>query len=389
MRNKIIILFLAILPLVLVAVAEDAERDFSSHLTKADELKHAEKYEEAEKVYEEILKIAPDHLEALKGKDDCWIMLHPPLPMQHLVPPVFDEEYEKLLKRKDEANTPWDRRRAEFMIECYGMKHTGRIFVKDKKELEEKAGKLIEKAVPRIQAGENAENVYLETAEELKSLQVEAHCSWKGHGPDILEPSLEELDKIYKDKGFSNPTRPLALSARTLPEVTAEGEMAELTLTITNKSSTPVILLDLWLAGLKHNTFSWQKPMHGSLNYDKEKDLFYYNALAQQETYGVFNLGLLFPGHTAGFQKKVRIPKPICEAYVRFAVLDDETIKYVYTEGKDNIYSPASLKELSSRTRDKVMITEDPLFPGEGAIIFDDTQAYIWNQSFTLDLGRK
>ncbi|MFC1568096.1 tetratricopeptide repeat protein [Candidatus Margulisiibacteriota bacterium] len=389
MRNILIILLLLLLPLALIATAKDASEEVSFLLTRADALKHAEKYEEAERLYLEALRLDPDNLAAQKGRQDCQIMLEPAIPMQHLLPPMHDEGYKELIKEMEKAETPWDKRRAEIAIECYGVEYTGKVFAKEAKDLAAKADEMIEQAVQRAKKAGAEESTYMETAEKLKSLQAEADCGWKGHGPAILETSLEKLDKLYKAAGYSNPTKPLAIAAQTSPEVTAEGQAVELLLSVTNRSSTPVILIDLWLAGLEHKTFSWQKAMFGSLEYNNERDIFYYNQLAQQETYGIFNLGLLFPGQTTGFRKKVRVPSPSAEAHVRFAVLDEETVKYVYIEKKDASYEPASLVELKSLARDRSLITEEPRFPDKATVIFDDFQARVWTQSSTLDLGPK
>jgi hypothetical protein len=388
MRNSLIILLL-LLPLTLAGLAKDASDELSFLLNKADTLKHAEKYEEAERLYLEALRLDPKNLAAQKGRQDCLIMLEPPLPIQHLVPPVYDEKYQELLDKYGKAETPWDKRRAEIAIECYGIEYTGKVFAQDAEKLSARADQIIGAAVTEAAQGASAESIYLVTVEKLKALQTEANCSWKGHGPEILEPAILKLDKLYQDKGLSNPAKPLTISAQTSPKVTAEGQTVELFLTITNSSATPVILIDLWLAGLEHKVFSWQKAMHGSLEYNNEKDIFTYNSLAQQETYGIFNLGLLFPGQTAGFRQQVRVPGPSVEAHVRFAVINEETIKYVYAERTDDIYAPASLAELKPLAKDRTLITEDPRFPDQATIIFDDFQARVWTQSFTLDLGPK
>ena len=53
------------------------------------ELKYAEKYEVAEKLYDQILEADTQNKEALRGKADCRIMLEPIIPVQHLAIPAL------------------------------------------------------------------------------------------------------------------------------------------------------------------------------------------------------------------------------------------------------------------------------------------------------------
>jgi hypothetical protein len=384
MQNKILIIVL-----LLLLAFSSAAKDLDPRLIEADKLKYDEKYEEAERLYDEILENDPDNLEAIQGKDDCRIMIEPVIPVQHLAVPAGwdDPEYVRLVKQLEEAQTPWDKRRAEIALDRCALRYTGYVFSQAKKKMAVEVDKIIKEARRKIENGRPAERVYLEAEAELKTLQESAHRNWKGHGPEFLKEALEKLDAYYEENDLPNPSQLLILSIKTTPVVTMEGQEVDLTAAITNKSLIPVILIDLQLEGLNYKTFSWQKAMYGSLSYDKEKDQFTYNSLAQQETYNIFNIGMLFPGHTILFSKKVRIPKPDGKAYITYAKLDRESIKHVYApSGASDVYSPATLAKLKDLAEDNVSVAENNPFPSSGTIIFDDSYVQPATQAITLDL---
>jgi tetratricopeptide (TPR) repeat protein len=178
----------------LIFVSFCTAKDPSNMLAKADKLKHAEKYEEAEAIYDEILKTDPENKEALKGKDDCRIMLTPIIPMQHIAPDITDPDYAAAVKKYDEAKTPWDKKRAEIGIEHAAVRFTGKVFGKSSAEYKKDANKIVENAFKQIEEGQFAELVYADTIKKLTELQKKANQSWKGHGPDIYTPALNKLD---------------------------------------------------------------------------------------------------------------------------------------------------------------------------------------------------
>jgi tetratricopeptide (TPR) repeat protein len=386
MQSKII----ALIPILLLLVSMCAAKDIPAMLAEANKLKYAEKYEEAEKIYNEVLKIDPKNKAALQGKDDCRVMLEPIIPMQHLMVTEIDPEYSELINHHKNASTPWDKKRAEIAYERYAVRYTGKVFGEAGKKLEKEADEIIAAAAKRVEGGEDPEKVYLETEKELTEKQRIAHRGWKGHGPQFLEKVLNKLDKIYKDNNWSNPYEPLTLSAKASPEATKEMDISELTVSIKNKSQSPVILLAFQFEGLRYITFSWQKAMHGDLSFDKEESVYRYNSLAQQETYHYFNNGLLLPSQTAVFRKSVRIPKPTSNAYVRFVVLNEESMRHVYIPSGEDIdtYVPISYEELKAAAGPDYFTEEGP-FPNLGTIIFDAQDPKISIQSFILVLGEK
>jgi len=391
MQNKILLTIILIFMLAFVSFAKDMPKNnVSDLLSQANKLKHAEKYEDAEKLYDAVLIIDPEDKEAQQGKDDCRIMIEPIIPMQHLaVPYVHDDpEYRRILEMSKKAKTPWDKRRAEIAFERYAVKYTGKVFGEAREDFEKRAEKILRKARKKIAKGYSTDKAYLEADTELRNLQKRAHQGWKGHGPEILESSLKELNKFYEENKYPNPSQPLALSFVTSPEVTKKGQVVGLTVSLKNKSSFPIILMDLQLGGLRYRTFSWQKAMYGSLNYDNKKNLYYYNGLAQQETYNYFNQGLLFPGQTLSFNKKARIPEPNPTVIVSFVILDDETLKNVYAskdfKGMMDEYVPADLKKLKSVTIDKRVTFEDARFPSRGTTVFDNRESPVREQLFSL-----
>lgn len=386
MPSKIIIFISLSLILLSMCVA----KDIPSMLSEANKLKYAEKYEAAEKIYDEVLKIDPENVEAINGKDDCRVMLTPIIPMQHLAPTEIDPESRKAIKRWEEAKTPWDKKRAEIALELDAVRYTGKVFGEQSEKLSKEVDALIEKAASKIARGLNPERVYLDTERELFDMQQNTNRAWKGHGPEILKPAMERLIKYYDENNLPDPSDPMLLSAGTSPEVTQEGEVSELTVTIKNRSSLPVILIDFQFEGLDYLTFTWQKAMYGELSYDGTKDVFVYNPLAQQETYHHFNLGLLFPGQTTTFRKAARIPQPRPTAYLRFVPVSSHDLKSIYAPTDDDrVYSRADLFELRRNAPVELSLSDENPFPGKGTIIFDTQESIIRMQSFTLDLGPK
>lgn len=372
--------------LVSFCTAKNPSEDIPALLSKANKLKYAEKYEEAKKIYDEILKSDPCNKEAIKGKDDCRIMLEPVILIQHLMPPIIDPEYQELIKKLEEAKTPWDKRRAEIAIELYAVRYTGKVFSEDREKLEKETKKIIEKAIKRIEKRESAEKVYVETEREIIKKQRNAHQTWKGHGPEILKPAMKKLNEYYEKNNLPNPSKPLILTAHTSQKATKEMEVSNLIISIKNKSSYPIILLDFQFEDLKYITFSWQRAMYGSLSYDKKKNIYFYNHFAQQKTYNYFNCGLLFPGQTVSFSKDARIPKPECNAFVRFSILDDETIKFIYAPTENiYIYAPATLEKLKAVPGPKSFFVEEKApFPDRKTIIFDNSSDITKTQEFKV-----
>jgi tetratricopeptide (TPR) repeat protein len=185
------------------AVPESPPANIDDLLKKAGDLKAAEKYEAAQDLYDRILAIDPGNPEALKGREDCRIMLEPVIPEQALaVPFVLDDpEWRKLQQAADEAKTPWDKRRASLALKRFARKYTGQVYARDREAYTEKADGILREAAAGIEKGMPREAACSRAREKLTVLQEEIHHSWKGHGPDILAPALEKLDKIQKGGG--------------------------------------------------------------------------------------------------------------------------------------------------------------------------------------------
>ncbi|MBU0672734.1 MAG: hypothetical protein KJ732_06895 [Candidatus Margulisbacteria bacterium] len=204
MGTKIIIMFISLFLFMSFTSANADHEEAASLLSKADNFKYAEKYEEAEKLYDEVLKIDPNNKEALQGKDDCRIMIEPIIPTQHLmIPPAYDDpEYNKLIEQFEQAKTPWEKRRLEIALDRFALKYTGRVYSADVPRWEEKAEKVIARAISKVKVGLPPEYVYQQTKRDLESLQETANRGWKGHGPEILEPALLKLKKLYQENSY-------------------------------------------------------------------------------------------------------------------------------------------------------------------------------------------
>jgi tetratricopeptide (TPR) repeat protein len=206
MLKKVVSILICVLSLFLgaaVAVPENPPADINDLLKKAGDLKVAEKYEAARDLYDRVLELDPENREALRGKDDCRIMLEPVIPEQALVVPFdfHDPEWQKIQKAVDEAKTPWDKRRALLTSKRFARKYTGQVYAGDKEAYIKRADLILQGAAAEIEKGAPRETVCSRTKEKLTVLQEKIHRSWKGHGPDILAPALEKLDKIQKGGG--------------------------------------------------------------------------------------------------------------------------------------------------------------------------------------------
>jgi tetratricopeptide (TPR) repeat protein len=206
MLKKVVSILICVLSLFLgvaVAVPENPPADINDLLKKAGDLKVAEKYEAAQDLYEQVLALDPGNREALRGKDDCRVMLEPLIPEQALAVPfnLDDPEWRKIQKAADEAKTPWDRRRASLALKRFARKYTGQVYARDKEAYMKRADEILQEAAARMGEGAPRETVCSRAREKLTVLQEEIHHSWKGHGPDILAPALEKLDKIQKGGG--------------------------------------------------------------------------------------------------------------------------------------------------------------------------------------------
>ncbi|MBU1022614.1 MAG: hypothetical protein KKF07_08240, partial [Candidatus Margulisbacteria bacterium] len=108
----------------------------------------------------------------------------------------------------------------------------------------------------------------------------------------------------------------------------------------------------------------------------------------QQETIPKFNLALLFPDRTTNFQKKMRIPDSGLQATIQFVVIDNETIGNVYivkeSSGNNDVYEPADFRDLKQRAKEDFFVSEETIFPGPDAIIFNIDESKVRTQDFTL-----
>lgn len=266
-------------------------------LEKANELKYAEKYEDAESLYDQILKTHPQNNGALRGKADCRVMLEPIIPVQHLGIPAgySDPKYLELLQQLERAKTPWDKRQLEIALDRFALKYTGQVYTEDAKRKEETVETIIKKAEQRIKAKEPSEIVYLETSKELLLLQKHADRSWKGHGPEILVPALKKLDDFYSDKKLSNPSKPIVLTVKISPERPKEDDEVSLTATLKNMSSFPIILVDFQIEGQNYTLYTFDE-LKGEP---------------------------LLPGQTISFNQNTYLPDLEPEINIRFYIIDD------------------------------------------------------------------
>jgi len=185
-------------PGVAFAGLEKPSESIGTLLKRANDFKVAEKYEAARDLYEKVLVIAPDNREALQGKDDCRIMLEPLIPEQSLAVPfgLDDPRLRQIQDDLNKAKTPWDKRRASLAYKRFAWIYTGEVYAREKEVYGKKAGLIIKGAISGIEQGLSYDTVYSLTKDKLTTLQEGIHRSWKGHGPDILTPSLETLEKL-------------------------------------------------------------------------------------------------------------------------------------------------------------------------------------------------
>ncbi|OGB86998.1 hypothetical protein A3H38_03655 [candidate division WOR-1 bacterium RIFCSPLOWO2_02_FULL_46_20] len=254
-RILIVILFL------ITSISTAFSNDIALLLSKANKLKYAEKYEVAEKLYDQILEADTQNKEALRGKADCRIMLEPIIPVQHLAIPAgyADPEYQELLQQFAGAKAPWDKRQLAIALDRYAVKYTGQVYSEDAGKKGKEAENIVNKAKKRIKSKKAAEPAYLETARELFQLQKEADRSWKGHGPEILGPALKKLDDSYAAEKLPNPSKPIILTLKIFPERPKEGEEVSITATLKNRSSFPVTLVDFQIEGQNYTLYTFEE----------------------------------------------------------------------------------------------------------------------------------
>ena len=121
----------------------------------------------------------------------------PAAPEQHIAPPIDDERFNELTRQRDAAITPWEKRRVERDMERLSVRYTEEMYQQDSRKLEAEADAIIEQAKTRMAEGAPPDKVYREAKRALTRLQESSDRSWKGHGPEILAPSLEKLEKIF------------------------------------------------------------------------------------------------------------------------------------------------------------------------------------------------
>jgi hypothetical protein len=209
MFKKAVLILMCILPLAwgaAVSAPDNLPAGIDDLLKSARELQAAEKYGAAESFYDRVLALDPGNREALKGKDDCRIMLEPVIPEQALaVPPGLDDpEWQRIQKAVDEARTPWDRRRALLASKRFARKYTGRVYARDRDAFLKKAEGIVQEAAVGMGRGLPAEAVCAGAMEKLTLLQDDLHRQWKGQGPDVLTPALEKLDALRKNQKWTN-----------------------------------------------------------------------------------------------------------------------------------------------------------------------------------------
>ncbi len=357
-------------------------------LERANQLKHEGQYEAAAELYEEILAEDHGNKEALAGRDDCLIMITPLIPTQSLmIPPAYDDpEYLALLDSLNHAATPWEKRRVEIALDRFSMKYTGRVFAEDEERLEREVGRIVDKAIRTIEGGAAPQKVWFDTDSALRELQAKAHQSWKGHGPDLLPAAWEKIDRYYGEHGLPNPGQPLTLSLSPAAEVSGEGESTRLTVSLSNESTSPVLLIHFRLIGVEDGGIDYRTRRSGRLTYDGDNDIYLLDTTGEEESDNLFYPGLLMPGGSIGSELNCK-PVEEIEAEARFILLDEEALQSVYFltehDGPTEIYRPISKADLTRYSESSSFYIEGRLAPIHAPVVLDEIHHVVRAQPFT------
>lgn len=199
-------------------------------LTEGDGLAivNPEKYEMAMEFFKEILVIDPENQRAKAGLKACDDMLEPYNPVQYMSPvedieinmdiiksvhptPAQDlaEGYMTHVNENDSGESkkentaprplPWEFRRKrlnEVMArDRAGIRYTNEVFSHEKEKAKKEADAIIQMVVDNFYAGreKDAFQAFKDAKNKLEQLQENLNRSWKGHGPDILDLSLQVL----------------------------------------------------------------------------------------------------------------------------------------------------------------------------------------------------
>jgi len=187
-------------------------KDTEQELKKLNEstypiIVNSEKYENAQRIYKQVLKKEPDNERAQAGLRICHDMLEPYCPVQHLAGASFDEnsllEKEENIQNKSESAKkmfPWDMRRK--ILDSFnksdetGIKYTEQVFSEQRKEAEQKIKLIIYEAGEKVKTEEkDPYKICRKTIIKLAEYQQQLHQAWKGYGPEILQSASKELIK--------------------------------------------------------------------------------------------------------------------------------------------------------------------------------------------------
>lgn len=168
-----------------------------------------EKYEEAMRHFETVLKLDPGNTVAMEGIENCNVMLDEYHPIQHMGPPPGDFDGAILPPTIDVApdagndmedtRKPWEIRR-ELLANLRGHDKRGIEFTQDAfEEARQKGFERVDAILDSVREGmlvEDRQRVFESGRRELEDLQEELNRGWKGHGPEILEEGLRKLGNM-------------------------------------------------------------------------------------------------------------------------------------------------------------------------------------------------
>lgn len=174
-----------------------------------------EKYEKARVIFEKVLSIDPDNEKGKAGLDACDTMLDVYIPVQYMVPPepldiaagmpeTFEDTGGKPVAEEvgpfQKDFMPWDLRRRKLdelrARDRAGMAFTARVFSEESEKADRDVREIIEAAKEQVEKGRDPQDVYKEMSGKLEELQHRLDRIWKGHGPEILKPGLDELRDV-------------------------------------------------------------------------------------------------------------------------------------------------------------------------------------------------
>lgn len=139
-----------------------------------------------------------------------------------------------------------------------------------------------------------------------------------------------------------------------------EGDVARITLKITNKSKDHVMLLGLFINNPYYSVL-WQSARNGKVHFDNKKDEFIHFKKADDRTLSIFNTGFIPPGNFKEVTLRMKIMNQAVNTNIDFLVMSQGDIKkniYFLSEESDavSIYKKAQVL-------DKIQFTGKVIYP--------------------------